>query len=497
MNRHFHLWLTAAWCGAAVMAFELSGARLLMPTFGMGIEVWATVIAVTLGALTVGYWLGGHLADSRPNSRSLALILLLAAVGLAAARVLGRTTATLLGGMSLVAGALSWAALVLVLPLLLFGMVQPLLARLMIASTERTGKVVGGLLAVATLGSVGGTLLTGLVLIPRVGVSRTLTGLAAGTALMAAVAFGVGRRWRAAAVAAALAVLLACGLWWPGHTPLQSSRVQVLDRVDGLYGELQVLQDAGSLSLVCNGIVQTTVPLSTVGIPRGTLIGARDYTELIPYFRPRARTALLIGLGAGLHERALAIHGIEVECVEIDPAVVRLATEHFGLWAEVTVADGRAFLHRDDRRHEAIILDAFFGATVPEHLYTKEAFELMAKRLGADGLLTIHLIGRPGHPAVRAVARTVEAVFPHQVAVRSGVGEELQQIYLFASHAPLELRRRWELDEYGFTGKELCQVETVGAQLLTDDRTCLSLLNRDVAKMMRRNSLQERREPSW
>jgi len=99
-------------------------------------------------------------------------------------------------------------------------------------------------------------------------------------------------------------------------------------------------------------------------------------------------------LGGCLQVQALSHYGIKVYCVEIDPAVVRLASDRFGFKGDVKVADGRTFLLRDTRRYDAIILDAFLGGTVPEHLYTREAFEEIKNRLNDEGLLAVHLIGR-------------------------------------------------------------------------------------------------------
>ena len=48
--------------GGAVMATELLGAKMLAPYFGSSLYVWATVLAVTLGGLAIGYFLGGLLS---------------------------------------------------------------------------------------------------------------------------------------------------------------------------------------------------------------------------------------------------------------------------------------------------------------------------------------------------------------------------------------------------------------------------------------------------
>jgi spermidine synthase len=481
------------------MAFELAGARLLMPDFGMGIDVWAAVIAATLGLLAIGYGLGGRLADARPSVLTLAVVLLAAGASLVAVRLVGRSIPRLFGGASLVGGAWCSAGLLLAGPLLLLGAVPPILARLLIRATEQAGSVVGGLMAAGTLGGVLGTVPTALVLIPRIGVCGTLLILACGTAVMAVVALAGARSWKAAGGAALAAAVFGGAGWQPAPTSNPVGPMQVLEQVEGLYGHLEVLEYHGTRAIVCNGIFQTASPGAEFGGMRGRLIRGRDYVELIPYFRPQTRSALLVGLAGGLHAEALACYGIQVHAVEIEPATVALAAKYFGLSAEVTVADGRAFLARDRRRFDAIVLDTFLGGTVPEHLYTQEAFEQMAGRLNPGGVLAVHLIGRPRHQATRAVARTLQAVFPHTAAVRSGLDDELQHLYLFASRHPVSLKpeERLELDSYGFTGDEFFRVETDGAPLLSDDRSCLGLLSRDLVAEHRQHSYEQRRRPSW
>jgi spermidine synthase len=481
------------------MSFELAGARLLMPHFGMGMEVWAVVIATTLGALAAGYWIGGRIADARPGAMTLCTALLLTSVLLIFVRVWGRRVTAIFENMSLVAGACLSGILILCGPLLLLGMVQPILARLLVRTTLRTGAIVGGLMAAGTLGGIFGTMVTGLVLIPHFGISKTLLILVVVTMVFAVLLLVSGRSSKAAwAAVIAAGVTVGAGLSSPVGQQAMGP-MQVLESVEGRYGYLEVLEHHGTVALVCNGVFQTVLPVSGLGIMRGTLIRGRDYIELLPYFRPGTRTALLIGVGGGLHAQSLAFYGIEVHGVEVEPAVIPLAVEYFGLAAEVTAGDGRAFLARQQRRFDAIVLDAFVGGAAPEHLFTKEAFEEMGEHLNPDGVLAIRLIGQPGHRAIRAVARTVEKVFGHTVAVRSGIGSELQHVFLFAGKAGLKLgsMERLDLAGYGFTGEEFCDINTDGAALLTDDKSGLMLLSSDIVAAHRKNCLRLRREPLW
>lgn len=490
---------TSFWAGTTVMAFELVGARLLMPLFGMGIQIWTIVIATSLAALAIGYWLGGKIIDARPSVITLAVVLLLATVSLVFVLVLGRNIPTVFENMSLVTGACCSAISIIAGPLLLLGMVQPVLARLLIRTADRTGTIVGSLMAAGTTGGIFGTVLTGLLLIPYLGLSKTLFILVVGMLAAAIAALSCTHKWTITVGAIIIGAPAIVAGWAVEQPPQPVGAMRVLEEVEGLYGHLEVLEYRGTRALVCNGIFQTVMPSFGLSIVRGTLIRGCDYIELIPYFRPEARTGLLIGVGAGLHNRVLMLYGIEVRGVEIEPTVIRLAKEYFGLAAEVNIMDGRAFLVRDQRRYDAVIIDAFLGGNPPEHLYTKEAFELVDEHLNRDGVLAVRLIGHPEQPAIQAVTRTVKEVFPYIVVVRSGIANDLQNVFLFASRTALELGggERLELGMYGFTGEEFCDINIHDAALLTDDKSNLASLSDELVAEHRHNSLKLRREPLW
>ena len=66
--------------GAVLMALEILGSRVLAPRYGSSVYVWGSLISTFLVALSVGYALGGRLADRRPSLAALSVVLSLAAV---------------------------------------------------------------------------------------------------------------------------------------------------------------------------------------------------------------------------------------------------------------------------------------------------------------------------------------------------------------------------------------------------------------------------------
>src|ERR1022692_20490 len=184
--------------GAASLGAEISAARLLAPYFGASTIIWANTIATVLVALSVGYAIGGRLADRRADLRGLCAIVLLASVLLALVPFVAdpflRLSVKALGALS-IGGFLGSLAAVLVLvavPVMLLGTVAPYANRLAVGRGADPGTVTGRLYAISTAGSLVGTFLAALLLIPLIGTHRTFLVFALALALVAAP--GVGSR---------------------------------------------------------------------------------------------------------------------------------------------------------------------------------------------------------------------------------------------------------------------------------------------------------------
>ena len=105
--------------GASVMIIEILGTRVLGPFFGLGVQVWAALITVTLTALALGYWLGGAVADRRPSPVLFHAIILFAGIATALVRWVAGPVMDVFSGLGVEAGAL-FSALVIFGPALFF-----------------------------------------------------------------------------------------------------------------------------------------------------------------------------------------------------------------------------------------------------------------------------------------------------------------------------------------------------------------------------------------
>ena len=200
--------------GTSTLGAEIAAARLMAPFFGDSTIVWANTIAIVLVALSIGYWFGGRLADRHPHLRGLCLLVLAASLILGLVPIVANPFLSLsvdaFDSVSIgtFAGSLFGVLALVAVPVLMLGAVSPWAIRLKLHAVEDSGEVAGRMYAISTVGSLVGTFLAALLLIPLVGTQRTFLVFALALALVAALGLGAAlaaraRRGRAAAGAPA------------------------------------------------------------------------------------------------------------------------------------------------------------------------------------------------------------------------------------------------------------------------------------------------------
>ena len=165
--------------GACSLAVELTASRLVAPYFGTSLFVWANLIGLILLYLTIGYYVGGRLADRYPRPAVLYLLTAIAALLIACIPVISEGVLTwalaVSSGLSPgdFYGSLIAIILLFALPMILLGCISPFAIRLRIEQTGKAGRTAGQLYAISTAGSIVGTFLPVLVLMPDIGTRLT------------------------------------------------------------------------------------------------------------------------------------------------------------------------------------------------------------------------------------------------------------------------------------------------------------------------------------
>ncbi len=416
ISRGFLLF-TALLTGAVVMALEILGSRLLAPVFGNSLYVWGALIGVILAAMSSGYAFGGWLSDRYSGGAVLAGLLLFS--GGWTFLVAWSSQPVLFQVEKLVQDP-RWgpclAATVLLAPPA-FGLsgVLPAMLRLAVADMEHLGLHTGRMIALSTVGSLVGTWGTAFFLLSWIG-SQALV------AWLGGIQVGLGLLWLLKGTSARPLMLvagLACSVLSGTLAlhPIQKLNAPVYQE-DSPYQQVRIRDDQLFRYLVLDrtfhAVMWKTDPV-TLFLPYSQLMVASLALASEP------KRGLILGHGGGSLAKWLAQYWpmLELDVVEFDPTVVRMAEEYFDYHPpanhHVAVRDGRAFLNGTDRTYDVIWIDAFARHMIPFHLTTVEFFTAVRAHLNPDGVVAVNLAssGEGGDTArAAAVVQTMKRAFP-------------------------------------------------------------------------------------
>jgi spermidine synthase len=399
--------------GAGATATEICASRLLAPYFGASTVVWANVIGLILVALSIGYWLGGKIADRRPHPNVLGGLILAAAaltavVPFAAQPFLDLTVQGLDNvSAGAVVGSFLGSLVLFAPPVVLLGTVAPFAIRLAVTDLSVAGAVSGRLYALSTVGSIFGVFLPAIVTIELVGVQRTLVGTAILVALGGSLLLR--RRWLAAPVALAAVLAVPVGIVKPMAGLLYEKESQ--------YQFVQVVQKGAVRDLYLN----EGIAVHSEWRPHSVLTGDEwdMFLTVPPLLRRPVRSVAILGNAGGTTARAYGVFypSARIDGVELDPAVTGAARRYMGLGRirrlHVITADARPFLLHTHDRFDLILVDAYRQPYVPFYLATQQFFRLVRSRLRPGGIVALNVATVPGdHRLAEGIAGTLRTEFP-------------------------------------------------------------------------------------
>jgi predicted membrane-bound spermidine synthase len=432
--------------GACVMTVEMAGQRSLTPFFGSSTYVWTNVIGVILAALSVGYLMGGRLADRNPRP-----LLLLAILSVASFLcLLIPVVVHPLAGALIPEGARQESAfrvvylgsflvtlLLFAPPIFTLGMVPPFLVRLVTREAGEVGRASGHVYALSTVGSILGTFLPTLVFIPWIGSKCTIL-LAGGTLLVFSTAgivlFASGGRKLASSALLLLLIPAALG----AARPVKGGPATLAEH-ESPYQYVRVHAKGDALMLSLNEELETYHSLLLEG---RALTGATHFDYFLfaplhfdPELHPRLRV-YVAGLAGGVVSRQLhhffgETFRLEVDGAEIDPTVLAMGRRFFGLDSgenrnlAAYPMDARLFLENGSGKYDLILVDAYANQMyIPFQLASREFFERARGRLASGGVLCVNVADfSPRAPLLTAVRNTLARAFGRvdQVKVPGGM----------------------------------------------------------------------------
>lgn len=408
--------------GAVALSNEVLWTRYLSLLFHNTVHSYTVTLTVMLSGIVVGSLAGAFLFDGL-RRRALVFGAVQVATGLVVMAVLLLPPAFWEGrdDPQAVTSQLAVALLVLLLPAVLSGLSFPLAVRMAVRDASGAPRGVGRMAALNTAGGITGSLATGFLVLPALGLSRTLiavtaSSLAIGFTAWLALESGLGR-------ARALLVAAACtGLWLalPGlaGTKLPQDFLAkgrpLLDFREGIGTNLAVVDEDGIKTLEIDRLWQ--------GEDRKNHQIVAAHVPMLLAERPLR--VLVIGLGPGqTASRFLHYPIARLDCVEIERELVPLVRAHFdSAWMDdprvrFVIEDGRNFLTHADERYDVISIE--IGQVFRPGLaafYTEDFYRRARERLEPGGVLAQFLpIGYLTPAQLRTVVRSFLAVFPQSL----------------------------------------------------------------------------------
>jgi spermidine synthase len=456
-----------ALAGGVALGYEVVWSQAIVPFLSSRAYAFAVMLATYLSGLVLGSFLYARFADRsrRPwtifgllvMGAGVSALLIFAGIGpglLHMQDAIGRAVFGLVASDMVANGArfAFTAAVILLVPTIFLGAAFPAAAKLAAGPTH-IGRDIGVVAALNMAGGIAGTFLTGFLLVPLLGLMRTLGMLAVAAAILGSVAVirGGGRR-RGPSIALAAAIVAAVGLV-AMHVPRDKlARMQAGKRGGTLVfyeesagGTVAVLENKASAGafrrLYIQGVSNSGDSLTSLRYMR--------LQALLPLliYNGEPRSALVIGLGTGITAGALlAYPDLERRvCVELLPPVVRAVPLFNGNMdiardprVELRVRDGRHELLATTERYDLITLEPPPpSAAGVVNLYSRDFYELARDRLEPNGLFAQWWpLATQNDEDSRSLVRSFIDVFPYATLWTT----ELHEALLIGSMQPIELR---------------------------------------------------------
>jgi predicted membrane-bound spermidine synthase len=409
--------------GACVLVIEVVATRILSPYYGNTIFTVSSIISIVLAALSVGYYIGGKLADRYPMEKVFYSIILASGASVIFLYLLKIYMLPSFGyELSVQSGPIIFAIILFFLPCLLLGTLSPFAIKLQQQDFPKKGigSITGEIFFWSTVGSIFGSLLTGFVLIPQFGISQIII-----TVATALIILGFIPLIKAGVMDKLINRIILFGIFAIVFVSILS--VFINDKAvyshDGVYEKITI-SDATHNSQPTRFFQLDRSSSGAMYINSDELV--YDYTKyytLYKVFNSDVKNALVIGGGAYSIPKALIndLPNATVDVSEIEPSLFELAQKYFKVVKSDRLnnytVDGRRLLNDSEKKYDLIFSDVYYSLySIPSHFTTQEFFNIAKDKLNDKGIFIANLIddlSRTDSSFVMSEIKTFQTVFPN------------------------------------------------------------------------------------
>src|SRR3989344_1296054 len=403
--------------GSAVLIVEVVAIRILSPYYGNTIYTASSVIGTVLAALSLGYYFGGVLSDKYPYHKVFYSIIFISGLLVIFVHLLNVSMLPVFSlFFSIKTGPLISSLCIFFVPAFFLGTLSPFAIKLHRVKSAKSGVALeaqqfnvvnkkeglplqagdqigrrsGEVFFWSTLGSIAGSLASGFILIPFLGIHAIIIGTGLFLMLWGFCGFAFFRPKKTTIIIMALFLIYAIFLAW---FYLPQKPVGVLYQKDGVYEKIRI-SEGDWKGREARFIFQDMSYSAAMYLDSDELV--YDYTKyyvLYKLFNPEPKNALVLGGGAYSIPKAFLDEpsNMQVDVVEIEPELLELSKIYFRFQdnprMQNHIEDGRRFLTLNPQKYDIIFSDVYYSLfSVPMHFTTKEFFDLAKSRLQQKGV---------------------------------------------------------------------------------------------------------------
>ncbi|MBP3464267.1 MAG: fused MFS/spermidine synthase [Clostridia bacterium] len=385
--------------GLLCMIIEVVAARILSPYLGSSNLIWTCIIGMMLVFMSVGYFLGGKLADKKPSRNIMSLFILNAAFFVSLIPII---EVSVIKPLSLLNSIINPSIIAILCSSITFGpaslflaTVSPFAVKLKEKDLNGIGEVSGRMSALNTIGSILGTFLAGFVLIPNIGVKNIILITTVITFLLSFVIYE-DKNFKYVLKSLAVLVLLV-GFVFLGKKMFNEDNPDIILDTDSEYSRIWIKKFNKDENQYYTLEVDTGY--ESIATENGTLYSDyMKYYNLFDYYKQDSQDVLMIGGAAYIYPTYFLnnFEGKNIDVVEIDSKMTNLAEEYFNLDRNnprLTIyhQDGRTYLNNPQKKYDCILIDAFKGINAPFHLATYEALMNSKEALNDGGMVITNI----------------------------------------------------------------------------------------------------------
>jgi len=425
-HKKAYLYITVFFSGMTALAVEFLASRLLGNVFGTSNIVWASIIGLILIYLSLGYWLGGKLADRSPFEKTLFKILSWAGFSVGLIPIVSRPILRLSANafdllqIPILFGSFTVVLILFSIPVTLLGMASPFAIKLLLKDSNKVGVTSGQISALSTVGSFLGTFITVLVLIPLIGTYRTFIIFSLVMLFIAFVGLIIFEGRKAILPYFWMPIIILLLLIF-GIRGADKSSEGLIYETESAYNYIQVLENDGYRFLRLNegqGMHSIYHPdILNYGGPWSQVLVAPFFNDA-PQSLDKVERIAILGLAAGTTARqaSFVYPNTIIDGYEIDPKIIQVGNEFFEMdlpMLNIFTEDARWGISHSHYIYDIISVDAYRPPYIPPHMTTIEFFEIVYSQLSDEGVMVINVGRSPqNRELVDDLTTTIGKIFP-------------------------------------------------------------------------------------